>query len=382
MLKLNCRLITTRISKDSIQFTKESLEGLIKQINTSNKRMPFNVNHNFNRQIGFVIPKSAKLIKLDDGEFAVDAEAALYENQKEYKSYFVTYERPVELVSLPKILGQCSKHEDTNCPTYHTQKPIFDIIQVAPEFDEGLLKVKSPDCILQKGILIDKEYLVNYHNFLRRAHSRPNAFSWRLINKIREVMKKNSELRVYFQIIPNEISLKSEFRDSLEFDYSWGPKIPKKLDNLKVGVTQHASSKKDRELENLEKTDFWWKQTNDDLMELQIEELRNKSRHLVQPKTNKKAYPLKYAHLQYDKKSKKINHLDCALRIYLEDKFDERLQKNDISLVSKKDCDRLKLFKLQGQIDAKDAFDILSFFFENNSDVRQYFEQGGNESDS
>ncbi len=372
MLKLKGRLITTHLTRDNIRFSKEALESCVKQINDSDKIMPFNVNHDSARQIGFVVPGSAKIIQLEDGEFAVEAEVNVYENTEEKLNHFVDIRQKSEIVELEKI-GKCTKIDDTNCPTYWLDKSLFEILKITPQLNKDkLLVLNDAKNLCQKGIIVNKDYIVKFHNFLRRSYTEPNSFNKRLIDKIKELKIKNPTLKIAFLVTPNAISFNNEFKESFEFDYAWGPKFPKNLNQLKEGVTQHISSDKDKSMENLDKTEFWWHKDDDTLMSLEIEEIRDKQRYLTHPENKDKYFPLKYGHLQYNKDSGKIIHLDCALRIYPEQTFDTRVTTNDISKVSKKHSDRVKLFRIDGDLDKKDAFDIFSFFFYNNSDVREY----------
>ena len=367
-------LITTHLTRDNIKFTKEALNDCVRQINDSDKIMPFNINHDFTRQIGFVVPGSAKLIRLKDGEFAVEAEINVYENAKEELNHFVDIRREPENVDLVKI-GKCLKIEDTNCPSYWLNKPIFEILNIEPRVNKDkLLILDNAKNLCQKGIVVNENYIVNFHNFLRRSYSEPNAFNKRLIDKIKELKIKNPKLEIAFLAIPTAISLKEEFKEVFELDYAWGPKFPRDLNQLREGVTQHIASDKDKLLEDLDKTEFWWHKDDDILMALEIEETRGKKRYLVHPEKKLKGFPLKYGHLQYDKDADKVTHLDCALRIYTEEEFDLRISANDISKISKENSDRVKLFRIDGELDKKDAFDIFSYFFYNNSDVRKYFE--------
>ena len=374
MLRLKSRLITTHLTRDNIKFSKEALESCVKQINDSDKIMPFNVNHDSTRQIGFVVPGSAKVIQIGDGEFAVEAEVNVYETSEEKISHFVDVIQKKEIVELESI-GKCTKIEDTNCPTYWLNKSLFKILKISPKLNKDkLLILNSAKNLCQKGIIINDEYIVKFHNFLRRAYSEPNAFNKRLIDKIKELKINNPDLEISFLVTPTSVSLKDEFKESFEFDYAWGPKIPISLNQLKEGVTQHIASEKDKSMENFDKTEFWWHKSSDSLMTLELEEIRDKSRYLTHPENKDKYYPLKYGHLQYNKNSDKIIHLDCALRIYPEDKFDIRRNTNDISKVSKEYSDRIKLFRIDGKLNVKDAFDVISLFFQGNSDVREYFD--------
>lgn len=379
MLKMKGRLITTHLTKDNIQFTKEALEGCVKQINESDRIMPFNINHDLTRQIGFVVPGSAKIIELDDGEFAVEAEINVYESKEEQIRFFVDVRQKEEKIKLAELNVDCIKREDTNCPIYWLNVSVFEILKEEPNLNkDGLLILAKPEYLLQKGIRINDKIIVTFHNFLRRSLSEPNAYNKRLIDKIRETKVRNPQIVISFLVVPAAISLNLEFKEYLECDYAWGPKIPKDLSTLKEGVTQYVASEMDRSIENIDKTDFWWHKDNATTMALEIEETRNKERFLVHSSEKTKYFPLRYSHLQYDKVSKKIIHLDCAMRVYSEDKFDLRLIANDISKVPKSDADRMKLFRIDGEIDSKDAFDILSLFFYGNSDVRKYFELNDN----
>jgi hypothetical protein len=76
--------------------------------------------------------------------------------------------------------------------------------------------------------------------------------------------------------------------------------------------------------------------------------------------------------LQYDK-THNIIHIDCALIIYSEDRYDDRLTKNDVSKAGK-DSERIKLFRIDGEINPKDAFGVLALYYYNNFEIRKYFD--------
>ena len=236
---------------------------------------------------------------------------------------------------------------------------------------DKLLIVSDPSDILQKGILINKEILVLFHPFLRRAFQKPNAFNKQLIDKLRAIKRKERNLKISFLVVPTEISLKAEFKESFEFDFAWGPKMPKNLNELQLGVTKYLFNEKEKTLENINETDFWWHKKRPTLFALEIEEIRDKTRYI--PYGSNKYYPNRYLHLQFDSNKRKIIHLDCALRIYSETDFDNRLNQNDISKAGKL-SDRIKLFRIDGELDPKEAFEIAMLFFHNNPDVRRYLE--------
>ncbi|MBD3389618.1 hypothetical protein GF415_01545 [Candidatus Micrarchaeota archaeon] len=379
MWTAKARVLTTHSTRDGSRLTKEDLERYVVQCNESKDRMPFNVAHDSTRQIGFIVPGSAVLVKLEDGEYAVEVEIRGYENDAERRAYCIEPRKKEVPTHMDSLKVNCTKRKDFNCYTYQLPASIFTLLGEKPNLNKDrLLVVDSPNYILDNGILVADDFVVNFHPFLRRSFSKLNAYNLRLINKVREVMIRNPQLNVSFSVIHDVVSLKSELSNYVEWDYVWGPKLPKDLSKLKTGITQHVASESDAFMENIELTDFWWHRASDSLMVLEIEETRNKTQHLSLPQDETKYFPLRYCHLHYDESNAMITHLDLAVRVYPEDKFDFRVSQNDISKSSKNDSDRVKLVRIDGALTPKDAFDIISLFFHGNSDVRQYFE--GNES--
>lgn len=372
------RILTTHVTRDNIKFSKEELDKCIEQINNGSRILPFNINHDTNRQIGFIVPGSAKLIQLNDGEFAVDALVNIYENVEEKLKYYVDVRQKEDEVEIDILKTKALRRDDTNCPTYWLSTDFFSLSGIKPNFDdEGLLILDDAKNLFQKGLLIKNDFILILNRFLRRGFSEPNSFNKRLIDKIREIKIRCPWLVISFSVIPNSVSLKKEFVESAEFDYAWGPKLPKDISSLKVGVTRHTVSDSDRIFENILYTDFWWHEYHNNLMALEIEEMRDSSCYLV--KESNKLIPLKYCHSIYKKETGKIVHLDLSIRIYPEDLYKTRSEQNNISY-SGKNSNEVKLLKIDGDMETKDAFDLISLFYYGNSDVRNYLDSGENSS--
>ncbi len=363
---------TTHINKDGCKFPKEELEKSIEEINTRTIPLPFLNNHDFNRQIGFIIPKSARLESLKDGEFAIIVDVNIYETAEEKQKYYVKSFPDETQVNFPGMNLFALKNSDVHGFNYTFELNFPKYLGMELNYNkDGLLVINAADQIFQNGISIDKNYILRYIDLFRRRFSFPNAISLRLIEKIKELKNKYKDIEFSFNVNPNCISFVQDFKPYVELDFSWGPTKSLNFEKLKKDINKYNASEETRIYDNIIYTDFWWYERNKDILDLEIEELRDDSLILVDGNI-----PCKYVHMEYSRSKKKIIHLDFAIREYNKEQYSDRLLKNDISYVAKNEnsSKRMKLIKIQGEIDPTDAFTLTCLFCATNPDVREYFE--------
>lgn len=365
-------LVSTRLTKDNIKFTKEALEKLIEQINTQENPMPLNISHDNTRPVGIIIKGSAKLIDLEDGEYAAIATGGIFESKEEFeeagfgKSQLIAIEDKLEDINE----NVWKMEKDVNNPTY-VLRDKFTVEAFDFELnEESMFLVDNFSKITQKGIKINDDYVAVYDNFFRRYYKFPNTFCLRLFNYTKKLLEDKKDIKFTVKLDPRKISKIAEYSEYIEQDYAWGPKLPKKLEELEEGVTKYTSSERVSEYEKILDVDFWWHKKNENLMTLEIEE-RISPEFIYSDELNGKGIPLRYCHLEYDIKNNKIIHLDFAIRFYEEDSYVNERFLGDISKCGKK-SKRIKLFRMDGDLEREEAFNLISLYYHNNEDVKEY----------
>src|SRR5579864_4899887 len=99
--------------------------------------------------------------------------------------------------------------------------------------------------------------------------------------------------------------------------------------SIKPGVTQHGADDRQRLFSQVSRTEFWWQSRRNDLLGVrehifEAEELRE---HYTFG-SDDELYGCRYVHSIISEKTKKIEHLDGAIREYTDESLLERLEKD------------------------------------------------------
>lgn len=247
------------------------------------------------------------------------------------------------------------------------------VLEVYPElknkFDnEGLLYIDESFMLLDGGIKY-KDHILHYHQFLRRGYtSEPNFdFTGKFIEYYHKTKNHNS-FRI--AIDHRRIMLEEYYCQIAEYD-NWFLTTFKSedLDNIKAiglatvyrGEEVVASHGKD-----LERTEVFWSY-HDGIKSFELEEISG-TEH-----TFEHYYFNRYVHSEREINRKIFRHVDGAVKTYLEDSYSKR-QKS--SLPNHDSYNKIKLWRIDGNIDIQAWTELISLFFKGNEMIIDYFNRG------
>jgi len=245
------------------------------------------------------------------------------------------------------------------------------VLKIYPElsdfFDkDGLLNI-SHDFILHDGGIEYKKHMLHYHQLLRRGYtSNPNFdFTTRFLEYYQKT-KSNSNFRIaidHRRIMPKEF-----YSRIIEFDTWFGPTFDKdKLDDPHaIGLTLVKRNKNSLfELTNsLDRTEFFWSYRGG-IKNFEIEEISDNGYHFEHYYFNK------YIHSERDIKSKITRHVDGAVKVYLDNVYSNR--KNSQMPNEFKCHKKIKLWRIDGDINLDSWIELISFFYKGNEMIIEYF---------
>jgi hypothetical protein len=361
---------TTHKGRDHIVISKEALEELVEQVNA--KPLPINVGHDNRRLIGYT--SDAKLVQLKNGVFGVEATMNIFETDEELAEFLPLVEKmEIESGYVEFDDGRvvrAEKMKDRYCEGYLRRDILRDIFPRIEEFldEDSLFLVISPESLHLFGIKVGNQYVM-YHPYLRRFHSRQNSYNIDFIKRLIEIHKKSSQMVVKVGIDFDFVGIVGTERKYVERDYWYGPKFNRKnIKNIPDGVTVHGLKNESKEYNQIRKTDFFW-HTKKDIKTLEIEEIVNNAYPL--DLDVKKGFPARYIHSEYDLKKEKFVHIDGAVRVYTDVQWNNRRNK-DIDKISK-EMRRVKLFRIDHELDFPDWLKLVHYFFRGNEHIVEYF---------
>ncbi len=226
------------------------------------------------------------------------------------------------------------------------------------------------------GIIYKDKFLLYYHPFLRRFYT-SNFTIGGLLKKI--TGQKNISLKI--AIDPVRLSDPIWLKNIIEADYWQGPIFSKsKLNDPNfVGTTVYA-----RNAENQQTLDFTWpvvktvfyitNKKESGLKQIEIEEINPQNDRIT---INNKYVFQKYAHFIWDAQTNTFNHFDVAVKVY---SLSEHLKRLQYDWETRKILDpgkplcKIKLFRLDGKIDASILLELLGDFFRYNELINEFFE--------
>ena len=231
---------------------------------------------------------------------------------------------------------------------------------------DGLLQING-EFILHEGGIEYKDHILHYHQLLRRGYtSNPNYdFLGRLMAYYNKSKPVNT-LRIaidHRRLMPVE-----QYCSVFEFDTWYGPPFdPKKLDDPEyIGLTVVKRNKDSLfELTNhLDRTEFFWSH-KDGIKTLEIEELSDIDHKFENYIFNK------YVHSERNTVNQITKHLDGAVKVYLEPDYPKRFQ---TQMPNHFKCHKkIKLWRMDGDIDLDNWIDLISFFYKSNEMIIEYF---------
>jgi hypothetical protein len=247
-----------------------------------------------------------------------------------------------------------------------------EVIKIYPELldlidDDGLLYIDERFGLLDGGVEY-KDHILHYHQFLRRGYgSNPN---FDFLNRfIRFYYKTRPDNTFRIAIDHHRIMPKEFFQRIVEMDTWYGPKFDKsKLDDINTtGLTvvkRSQPSPFDFFFGKLDRTEFFWSY-RDGVKTFEVEEISGKEL-FYDP-----YYLNKYVHSERDVSLKLLRHFDGAVKVYLQENYDNRL----ISQMPKefKSYKKIKLFRIDGDIDIDEWIELIALFYKGNEMIIEYF---------
>ena len=246
-----------------------------------------------------------------------------------------------------------------------------EVFKIYPELrtrvdDDGLLHVSS-DLRLFDGGIEYKDHILHYHQFLRRGFaSNPNFdFLGRFIRYYTKTRGMN-RFRIaidHYRIMPKEF-----YHHIVEMDRWFGPEFDKNTldDPYSTGLTVIKRMKPSIfDLTNrLERTEFYWSY-RDGIKTFEAEEISENGY------TFDAYYVNRYVHSERDVSQHILRHFDGAVKIYLQNAYEQRLASYmPRELKSHK---KIKLFRVDGDISIDEWTELMSHFFKGNEMLIEYF---------
>jgi hypothetical protein len=245
------------------------------------------------------------------------------------------------------------------------------VLEIYPElknsFDkDGLLNIND-DFILHDGGIEYKKHILHYHQLLRRGFtSNPNFDFTALFLQYYQKTKPGNSFRV--AIDHHRIMTKEFYSQIMEFDTWFGPSFNKaKIDDPnETGLTVVKRNKNSLfELTNrLDRTEFFWFY-RDGIKTFEVEEISDQDYCFDNYNFNR------YIHSERDIGNKITRHIDGAVKVYLKDTYADR--KNSYIPKEMKCYKKIKLWRIDGDIDFDSWINLISFFYKGNEMIIEYF---------
>ena len=249
-----------------------------------------------------------------------------------------------------------------------------EVLATCPELsdridDDGLLELDASFKLVDGGIQYG-EYLLHYHQFLRRGFSsNPNfAFTGTFARYFHNNVNTN---KFKIAIDHRRIMNFEDWRQCIECDTWFGPKFDReKLDDpdyLGLTVVGRANP---HSIGNypLIHTEFFWKRNEqrNEIKTFEIEEVSCPTRPIENFNINR------YAHAERDMERQTFQHFDGAAKIYRANQYTGRTATNMPN--EQKSDFYIKLFRIDGTIDLDDWISLLSMFYKGNEMVIEYLD--------
>lgn len=248
------------------------------------------------------------------------------------------------------------------------------VLEAYPELEErldgdGLLLVGEDTTVMDIGLMY-RDHVLHYHRLLRGGFSyssRPNAdLMWRFGQYFKESGRTN-EFRV--AVDHDRLMPKEAYENVFEFSRWFGPRFGReKLDDPRVvGLTVVGRDESGLSAllgPSLERTEFYWKH-NEGIKTLEIEEISTRENVLDDRYLNR------YLHAERDVETRRLRHFDGAVKVYPRDRYEDRLS---VHLPHGERCRKVKLFRIDGDVDVGCWLEMVGHFFSGNEMVLEYFD--------
>ncbi|GBE93673.1 hypothetical protein [Nostoc cycadae] len=236
--------------------------------------------------------------------------------------------------------------------------------------DDNLLLIDDSFTMHDYGIEYEG-YIIQYHRLLRSKYlSYSNSkFLGRWISYY-ESKKLSNSFRIavdhHSEVLPKE-----NYGQVLEFDTWYGPAFD--LDRIDdpsyTGLTVVKRNKNSlfEDSYKLDRTEFFWSH-KDGIKTFEIEEISDNGQWYDHYLFNR------YIHSERDTNRGVTRHLDGAVKIYLKNDYQRRFE---TYLPDKSSYKKIKMWRVDGDIDVDRWITLISFFYDGNEMVYEYFDPAG-----
>ncbi|MEC4990137.1 MAG: hypothetical protein SAJ37_15495, partial [Oscillatoria sp. PMC 1068.18] len=267
----------------------------------------------------------------------------------------------------------------------NTINPIKNIFLASPEdnpllkqfpelksnIDKDNLLIIDDSCILHDYGIEYKDKIIQYHPWIRSRFFTKSHHTF--LNKfIACYQQTNSSNKFRIAIDYNaKLKTKEECYDIQKFDTWYGALFSKeKLDDpLMTGYTCISNELESEAEYKIVRTDFFWSHSAG-IKTFELEELSDVS------EVRESYYLNQYLHSERNTNQKIFRHIDGAMKVYLGDKYQERI---DSKLPHKNSYKKIKLWRIDvkedcnGDIALDDWLELITYFFKYNKGVVRYF---------
>lgn len=247
-----------------------------------------------------------------------------------------------------------------------------EVLKIYPELvgkldKDGLLHIDS-DFVLFDGGIQYKDHILHYHQLLRRGYtSNPNFDFLGLFIRYYSSTKASNKFRI--GIDHRRIMSKEFYSHMSEMDGWRGLPFDKnKLDDpnyIGLAVVERNKNSLFWQTCSLDRTEFNWSY-RDGIKTFETEEVSSDNY------TFGHYYFNRYVHSERDIKIKAFRHLDGAVKVYLKDSYQNR--KNTFMPKEFKSHSKVKLWRIDGDINIEVWSYLISLFFKCNEMIIQYFD--------
>lgn len=348
--------------------------------------IPQLVGHDIHRPVGFVFPFAVYMEPhisrmLGRGISPTNESEhnhinALHQQHilRKYKKGFELYEKDF-LQLIDSQLTDQHMRIDAGCAAVY-EKDVAS--RLFPELfekkdDAGLihLSILLKDFIYQgQGIFKSRNSKLSVFadvNFRRRQSIHNNFHFYFLDELIR--LSDLSDITIKISIDQDLIGYAPSYHDSIELEYHWGPKFNDDVSSIRPGLTRHECNSSDRYFYGLSRTEFYWKEDENEKT-FEVEELRDQTA----PHDGDELYNCRYIHSIYDTDRKTFFHFDGAIRSYGLEEMSERLDKTFIEYGRK--AAYKKLFRIDGSLSLANWKLLTIHYMQGNPLVYEYFGLG------
>ena len=231
---------------------------------------------------------------------------------------------------------------------------------------DGLVELDDRFGPMDVGVLY-KQHVLQYHQFLRRSYAAHHNVDF-LNRFVAFYSKSRGSNRFAVALDARRLMPEEYYRNYAEKDMWYGPRFERdRVGDPALSGTTLVKRASPYPLfdKNHDRTEFRWS-TAGSVKTFEAEELSS-------PTYVHDGYIInRYVHAEFDLESGSFRHFDGAAKVYSSDAYAARF---DTELPNEPRCQRkIKLFRVDGEIETDSWIDLTTFFFRGNEMVVEYFD--------